>query len=142
MITLKDIKKSINSKISAAFAGIDIQSTDVSEGFHRPSIFVEFDNMKKESFPEQIRRSLTVRIYYFPSDRSQHSIELLEVQERLEALFDLKLDVLNRKFNIQDVSTNIVDGVLNFYFDIAYEEGKEIDESNIEKMLTLELTKG
>ncbi|QEK13725.1 hypothetical protein FQB35_15465 (plasmid) [Crassaminicella thermophila] len=131
MITLKDIKKAINSLISANFTA-EITSRDIKEGFKRPSFFVEFDNVKKSPAGEdQINRELTVRIYYFPSNRYQYSVEILEVQEKLEEVFDTKLKVQDRYFNIDEVESIVTDGVLQFYFDIRYEEGREIPDAEL-----------
>lgn len=124
MITYKDIKKSINDKLINEF-GYEINSNDVKEGFSRPSFFVDFDNINRSSTEEQVMRSLTVRIYFFPSDRYNYSLEVLDVSERLENLFELKLSVLDRKFTVSEVNSDVTDGVLNFNFSFRYEEGKE-----------------
>ncbi|TCO69503.1 phage tail terminator family protein [Marinisporobacter balticus] len=131
MITLKDIKIAINSLISANFTA-EINSRDIEEGFKRPSFFVEFDNSKRSpTGEEQINRKLTVRTYFFPSNRYKHSIEILEIQEKLEEVFDIKLKVLDRYFNIDEVETVVSDGVLQFYFDIQYEEGRDIPDADL-----------
>jgi hypothetical protein len=125
MITYKDIKKAINTKLNNEF-NIEINSNDVKEGFKRPSFFVAFDILVKSSDQSQFDRSLTIRIYYFPTDRYEYSIELLDVQERLENLFDLKLEVLERKFNIFESTTLITDGILEFSFDIQFFDAKDV----------------
>lgn len=131
MITLKDIKKAINNLISDNFTA-EITSRDINEGFDRPSFFVEFDNIKKSlAGEEQIQRELTVRIYYFPSSRYQYSIEILDIQEKLEEIFSAKLSVSDRFLNIDEVESIVTDGILQFYFDIRYEEGIEITDTEL-----------
>jgi hypothetical protein len=125
MITLKDIKTAVVSVLNSNFTQ-EVQSSDVKEGFKRPSFFVELDNATSSSTEEQKHRGLTIRIYYFPSDRNKNSIELLDIQEALENAFDLKLTVLDRKFTINETESETTDGVLTFSFDIEYEEGKVI----------------
>jgi hypothetical protein len=127
MITYKDIKLAVNEKLISDF-DYEIQSTDIKEGFKRPSFFVEFDNMNHSSTLTQVQRSLTITIYFFPSDRTSYSLEILDVQERLENLFDLKLSVLDRKFNVPETNSEVTDGVLIFSFDIQYEEGKVVPD--------------
>ncbi|MFJ8529966.1 DUF6838 family protein [Bacillus sp. NPDC094106] len=126
MITYKDIKKAINSLLTKKFA-IDINSNDVKEGFARPSFFVQLENSERSGDASQVYKSLTVQIYYFPSNRYDYSIEVMEVQEQLENLFDLKLKVLDRFFNIDNTSATTTDGVLSFSFDIAFYEGREFE---------------
>ncbi|WP_369899746.1 DUF6838 family protein [Bacillus manliponensis] len=128
MITYKDIKLAVNRLIKSRF-NIEINSNDVEEGFKRPSFFVQLEDNERSGYETQVHKSLTIRIYYFPKDRNKNSIELLDVQEQLENLFDLKLEVKDRYFNIDSVQNNTPDGVLDFSFDIAFYEGREIDDT-------------
>ena len=147
MITYKDIKKAVNTLLKSGF-NIEINSNDVKEGFNRPSFFVSFDNLGRSSTVEQVEKSFTIRINYFPSDRNDYSIELLDVQERLENLFDLKLSVKDRHFNIIEASSVTTDGVLEFSFDIEFSDGREAvyrtlgDNPDAELMETLDIRKG
>lgn len=126
MITYKDLRTAINLKLKNL--GIEINSSDVSEGFNRPSFFVQFDNNIRSADENQVHKSLSVQIYYFPTDRYEYSIEVLEMQESLEELFDLKLPVINRQLTINDVTTILTDGVLNCSFDIEFYDGREINK--------------
>jgi len=144
MITYKDIKIAVNGLLSRQFE-VDINSNDVKEGFLRPSFFVQFNDSIRSSTVYQIEKSLTVRIHYFPSDRYDYSIELLDIQEQLEGLFDLKLPVKDRKINIIEVECVITDGVLVFSFEIEFSEGREIEygaNPNTELMQKLDIKKG
>ena len=123
MITYKDIRIAVNRQLSKT--GIRINSRDVQEGFIRPSFFVQLDNVSRSGNETQIERSMTVRIYYFPSDRYEYSIEALETQEILEDLFDLKLPVRDRLFNVEEFNTFLNDGVLNCQFDIDFYDGRK-----------------
>jgi hypothetical protein len=125
MITYKDIKLAINNLLIKKF-NIEINSNDVKEGFKRPSFFVSFDDMVRSSSTDQVEKSMTMRIYYFPTNKDNCSIELLDVQEQLENLFDLKLVVLDRKLNVLEASSVVTDGVLEFSFEILFFEGKEV----------------
>lgn len=124
MISLKDINKAVNEKIKLVFPSVEIMSTDIKEGFKRPSFFVELDNVKKSPYnTTAIERSMTVRIYYFPSDRNKFKIELMEVQEGLEDAFFQCLKVQEGfSIPIDEVETEIADGVLQCTFDIQYIE--------------------
>jgi hypothetical protein len=136
MITYKNIKIAVNTLLKNKF-GVEINSNDLKEGFKRPSFFVSFDNFLRSSTEEQVQKSLTIRIYYFPTDRYNYSVELLDIQESLESLFDLKLEVLDRKFNINEASTVVTDGVLEFSFDIEFKEGKDIPDAPLMEKLEI-----
>lgn len=138
MITYKDIKIAINRKLTPF--GVEINSRDVSEGFNRPSFFVQLENSKRDGNESQVYKALTIQIYYFPTDRYDYSIEVLEVQEQLENTFDLKLKVHDRLFNIDETNTNTTDGVLSFSFDIEFYDGRNYE--SLENTIIDELENG
>jgi len=140
MIGYKDIRFAINKQLSKT--GVEINSRDVSEGFVRPSFFVQLDNNIRSSTENQVHRSMMVHIYYFPSDRYEYAIEVLEMQEALEELFDQKLPVKDRLLNINEVTTFLNDGVLNCTFDLefyyAIEHSKQIPAAELMEELHFE----
>ena len=126
MVKYKDIHKAIVNKLKSKFNDIEITSTDVSEGFKRPSFFISFDNIKASDFAgETLDRELTVRIYYFSKDRYKNRIELLNVQDDLNELF-LKDNIIqldsDTKIEIEELEFDVVDKVLHCYFDIRLSE--------------------
>lgn len=130
-ITYKDLKKSIISVIKKDFKDIPINSNDISEGFQRPSFFIEFDNINRTSSEEHYTKSLLVRIYYFPTTINESSIEILDIQDELEQAFDLKLAVRDRFLNILETDNTISDGVLQFEFNLEFSESKEKNNDEI-----------
>jgi len=148
MITLKDVRIAVNKQLKKT--GIEINSRDVEEGFNRPSFFVQINNVGRHGTETQIERMLSINIYYFPSDRYEYAIEVLEMQETLEDLFDLKLRIKDRHLNVDEFNTFLNDGVLNCSFDIEFFDGRkkswqtEEDEEHellhpIEKMEELDI---
>lgn len=123
MVTYVDIRKAINAKLLSL--GAEVNSRDVTEGFNRPSFFVQFDNNVRSGNVDQMYKSFTVTGYYFPTDRYEYAMEVMTKQEELENLFDMKLKVLTRYLNINDFNTTLADGVLNFSFDIEFFEGRK-----------------
>lgn len=143
MIGLKDIIKSINDKIEADFSNIEIQSTDIKEGFLRPCFYVEIDNNKANKLnPSSKEKTLTVRIYYFPTDRYENRIELLETQDNLENMFFEGLQV-NQDFFIPTLDNELnfttTDGVLQLSFDLYYVQ--LLDEEYAEPLEELVINK-
>lgn len=127
MITLTDIKKSINRLLKSNF-DIDVIAQDVEKGFQRPSFTVYFDNVKIETLDTQIETSLTVRIYYFTEiEANNASIELLEMQQQLPLVFGNNLKVQDRAIHISDIDLSIVDGILIFEFGLSFEQAQKED---------------
>lgn len=125
MITLKDIRAAVNRQLNKT--GVDINSRDVSEGYNTPSFFVQFNNVNRHGTETQIERDLIVHIYYFPTDRYEYAMEILDMQEVLEVLFDLKLRVKDRELNVGEFQTFLNDGILNATFDIDFIDARNID---------------
>lgn len=131
MITLKDIRIAVNKQLNKT--GIEINSRDVEEGFKRPSFFVQFNNVGRHGTETQIERMLSVNVYYFPSDRYEYAIEVLEMEETLGDLFDLKLPVRDRLLNVDEFNTFLNDGVLNCSFDIEFYDGRKAEKEFIDE---------
>lgn len=143
MISSEDIIKAINDKIEDNFPGVDKQSTDIKEGFERPCFYVQIDDNKANKLnPSSKEKTLTIRIYYFPKDRYENRIELLEKQDTLENMFFDGLQV-NENFYIPSLDNELtfttVDGVLQLSFDLYYvqllddEYGELLEELEIGK---------
>jgi hypothetical protein len=123
MLKFSQIDVAITDMLLSKFPTIEIQSSDVKEGFNRPSFFVTIDNVNRESSTKYSSiRSMTIRIYYFPTDRYNYSLEVLDIQQQLEELFDQNLTVETRVIPIQETNHFVVDKVLEFDIDIEYYE--------------------
>lgn len=125
MITFKQIRTTVTRRLKATFEGIDVSAKSANEGFKRPSFKVELDNVKREGSLTQVVKSCTVRIFYFPTDVDDNAAELLDVQEELGDAFDLKFTVEGRYLDVVEPNFDEIDGVLQFEFDIAFEEGRD-----------------
>lgn len=138
MLPIEEILAAVNTKLKEAFH-IDINSNDVTEGFDRPSFYVVFDNVAKTDYLRGFKRNLTVRIYYFPTNRYKYQLEILEKQQGIEALFRLGLQVNNRHLNIvEGIESYITDGVLQISFDLEfYDVPEDNDGAAGDKMMNL-----
>lgn len=132
MITYSDIDKAVTDCLLDKFPDIEVTENDVKEGFNRPSFFVQLDNTRKDTRLYVVHQSLTVRIYYFPSNRHAYQSELMDVQEKLEEVFNLNLNVLDRTLTIEETNAQVIDGVLEFEFDLEfYQNVKKEDDSDL-----------
>lgn len=130
MITFEKIRATVTRYLKANFNGIQVSSKSVKDGFARPSFKVELDNVKREGHLTQVERACTVRIFYFPKDEN-NSIELLDVQEKLGDLFDLKFSIEDRHLDINEPNFDEIDGVLQFEFDLQFFDGREFENEEI-----------
>lgn len=139
MVKILEIHDAIAKKIKLKFTDIPVKSTNVEE-IIRPSFSMDFDNVKADDFmDEALDRNITVRIYYFATNRYKHKVENLNIQNDLTILFleDNILEVNeNTKIQIEELEFDIVDGVLVMNFDIFISEDyNRIDDTpNMEEL--------
>lgn len=123
MITLNDLITVINTVLETRFPNIERLSTDIEEGFTRPSFFVDIDNHNKSMLGEVLKNvNLTVRIYYFPKSKYKNRIEIITMIEDLTNLFLTNLKI-NEDFYIpiDEVNSTVTEEkVLIIDFDIKY----------------------
>lgn len=139
MIGEKEIIAAINKQLGLTFPKVERNSKDIEEGFKRPSFFVESDNDIFGKIGQcYADDSLTIRIYYFPSDSKNNRLENMNIKKELINLFRFKIQV-NESFVIpvDDISANIVDKVLIVSFDLRMVQEIE-DTSDIPLMEELE----
>jgi hypothetical protein len=127
MITYKQIVKAITDKLVGKFPLIPIVENNVEEGFDRPSFFVMLDNVTRDERRHYSIRSMTCRIYFFPSDRYNFTLEFLDIQEKLESAFNLTLSVADRLITITETRTQQIGEqtetkVLEFEFDFSFHD--------------------
>lgn len=140
MITLTETMKAICDQLKHHLIDVPIQSSDISEGFSRPSLFVEFTNIStSRGLVNSRERVIEVTVFYFPTDANNHEIELLEKQESIEEAF---IDPFQIKGGFYVFATEldsvVSDGVLQTSFEIQMLETPE--EVDGEMMEVLDIT--
>ena len=126
MVTYTSIIKAINEKIKTSFPTIHLDASDIAEKILRPSFRTSIDAISTSNFMNVSQdRQITIRIYYFPTDKNKYRIEMLDVQDKLEQAFiDDNIITTDEGFIIEifESSFDLIDGVLHFYFDIQLSE--------------------
>ncbi|WP_256761409.1 DUF6838 family protein [Cohnella sp. WQ 127256] len=124
MVTLKEVATAINVKLEEVLPSIPVNTKDIKEGFARPSLYVDFDNATKSPFGSHgVERKIRVIIYFFPTSKDRYKFEILDVQEKLENAFTYTLEIKDGFIVYPDeLTSDKVDGVLQFAFDISYIE--------------------
>lgn len=121
-LTLRQIKSAIEDKIEAAFPNVTVHKTGVENKFDRPSFYVLMDNINSDEQLYNRTRTMSVLIRYFPADRYQHTLELLDTQDALESTFGLNLSIQDRVMTLVSSPADVVDGVLHFPFSFTFLE--------------------
>lgn len=139
MLTRAQINTAINDKIVAEFPNIEIESSDVEEGFDRPSFFVSLETNQAEVFQFNSLRDMTCRILFFPTSRHRYKEEAYDVMDRLEKIFGLNFTVEDRVITIDNARAEIINKVVHYDFDFSYHDDSSYEESGGNQELMREL---
>lgn len=135
MITLVDIKKSINSILTTL--DIPVYAGETKEGFKRPAFFTQVIPIIMDyETTNYTSNKLMIVINYFSKNKTE--LENLKMDADLRKAFGMTLKVNQRFFLLQNIRSEIVDEVLQFRFDLNYFDGIEKTE-NHEKASILEI---
>ncbi len=130
MITLKKIKQTVEEVVTIGLPQLQLLPQKPTEALEATSIYIELDNIIKNNRLYNYERSLTVRIYIYPSNTTAGMSEALEAIEGLEELFQLTMKIEDRSIKILETSSKLVDGVFQFEFNVNYFEAKEETDDN------------
>lgn len=126
MLAINRVTAAVKKKLKNTFKNIDIQSQDISEGFKRPSFFIELDNINVNDFMTKLQETeLTVRISYFPSKVNYNTSEIYSTLDILNQTFieDNLLEIEEGYVTeVNESNISVVDRVLHFDFDIFLSE--------------------
>lgn len=124
MVLYQDIAKAVTTLIKEAFANAIIYGDEVREGYKKPSFFIGIMPVTSINHTRSIKEEqLMITISYF-SDTTE-SLKNYQVMQQLKAAIGQVLRVDNRRFTIQEVTTEKVgeDGdIYQITFDINYFE--------------------
>lgn len=137
MISILDIKKSINLILKNNFKNIKVHAGEVKEGFKKPSFFVQLFIENTDLFSTTINEnSITIEIIYFGVDETE--LENLKVYEKLKKLFNLPITINNRKILPRNIRADFKD-FLSFRFNLRFYDDVETESESYEKMGELDI---
>ena len=101
------------------FQGVQFIPSDLTEGFTRPSIKLDIENIKFEKINSNGKSKIvTIRIYFFATDINEYKIENLQVLEIIENALSNGVRVNDFFIPIDTINSEIIDSVLVVDFDI------------------------
>lgn len=124
MVLYQDIAKAVTMVIKEAFPDVPIYGDEVREGYKTPSFFIGIMPVNSINHTKVIKEEqLLITVTYFSN--TTESLKNYRVMQELRVAFGQVLGVNNRKFTIQETSTEKLgeDGdIYQFTFNINYYE--------------------
>lgn len=98
LLSVIDVIKSLSDLISSTYPQYDIIDYDVTEGFNRPSFFIEPTDIETSWVAnDYIKESSNLKIVFFAAERYEGFLELLDMKNNLTVMFDDPLYVTDGK---------------------------------------------
>lgn len=124
MITIFDVNKCVNDTIQNAVKNIfdyniPIVAEELKEPIERPCIKIIIDNHKNGKlnvFFQQ--KSLTVYVYFFAENDRHTKFDNMKVQSAIEQALLQGIFINDMWFDVEEVHTDSIDGVLCCSFDL------------------------
>lgn len=142
MATMIDLKKSINKVLESNFPNVELYSSDAKEGFNEPCFFTQIVSLNSENETvNYTSNKVMVAVNYFCENRTE--LENLKMDVDLREAFGMNLKVNQRSFLIQNISSSIVDEILQLRFNLDYlvssDRNKNLGEEEYELMKEIDL---
>lgn len=133
-LTYKEVAQAITAKLQVQFPSVPILQEDVEEGsanapagytFLRPSFKVLYETSGSDERQYNAIRTMTCRIYFFPTDIHNYSLEFLDTIDGLESAFALNFACQDRTLTIkssrnQQIGDATQTKILEFDFDLEW----------------------
>lgn len=120
----RDIAKAVTMVIKGAFPNITIYGDEVKEGYKKPSFFIGILPVSSVNHTRSIKEEqVLITVSYFSNITD--TLKNYSVMQKLKVAFGQVLGVDNRKFTIQETTTEKVGeegDIYQFTFDINYYE--------------------
>ena len=100
-MTLKEIKKAVNSALKERYPEFKIYGADTIEGYTRPSFFVYTTQTFSESTKNARHKNVEVEIYYI--QKAANEADGTDFFTIMEEMFGQKLTVGSRSLNTSDM---------------------------------------
>jgi hypothetical protein len=138
-LTLKEIKKAVNSALKERYPEYKIYGADTIEGYTRPSFFVYITQTFSESTKNARHKNVEVEIYYI--QKAANEADGTDFFTIMEEMFGQKLTVGSRSLNTSDMELTFQGENANVpmcRFDVEFWDRIERQE-NVETMKILML---
>lgn len=103
-MTLKEIKKAVNSALKERFPDMKIYGADTVEGYTRPSFFVYVTQTFSESAKNVFHKNVEVEIDFI--QKNTNEAEGMAFFAAMEEMFGQKLTIGSRRLNTSNMDLN------------------------------------
>ena len=103
-MTLKEIKKAVNSALKERYPDMKIYGADTVEGYTRPSFFVYITQTFSESTKNAFHKNVEVEIDFI--QKHTNEADGMDFFAAMEEMFGQKLTIGSRRLNTSNMDLN------------------------------------
>lgn len=94
MVTVIDVIRELTGTLEAAFPQYRVNTKDLTEGFDRPSYYIDVDEVRSGKITaDYFREAADLTICYFSEELFKGFLDLLEVKAKLQVILDQPLEI-------------------------------------------------
>lgn len=126
MSNINDLRIGVNQALDKEFFTITIYGEEIKQGFEEPCFFVKvLNSAQNKELNIRYKRNISFDIHYF-SDKADVNSDCLSMADKLYEVLEY-VKVGNSSYRANDMTHEIIDGVLHFMLQFNYHVLKEIE---------------
>ncbi|MFV3013534.1 DUF6838 family protein [Clostridium botulinum] len=128
MANINDLRIGINQTLDKEFPNINIYGEEIKQGFEEPCFFIKvLSSEQGKELNIRYKKNISFDIHYF-SDKEDINSDCNDMADRLyEVLEYVKAN--NSLYRANEMTYEVIDGVLHFMLQFNYHVLKEIEEA-------------
>ncbi|APC82878.1 phage tail terminator family protein [Clostridium botulinum] len=128
MANINDLRIGINQTLDKEFPNINIYGEEIKQGFEEPCFFIKvLSSGQNKELNIRYKKNISFNIHYF-SDKEDLNNDCNDMTDKLyEVLEYIKTN--NSLYRANEMTHEVIDGVLHFMLQFNYHVLKEIEEA-------------
>ncbi|APC85584.1 phage tail terminator family protein [Clostridium botulinum] len=125
---INDLRIGINQTLDKEFPNINIYGEEIEQGFEEPCFFVKvLSSGQDKEINVRYKKNISFNIHYF-SDKEDINSDCNDIADKLYEVLEY-IKVNNSLYRSNEMTHEVIDGVLHFMLQFNYHVLKEIEEA-------------
>ncbi|ACO86258.1 phage tail terminator family protein [Clostridium botulinum] len=128
MTNINDLRIGINQTLDKKFPNINIYGEEIEQGFEEPCFFVKvLSSGQDKEINVRYKKNISFNIHYF-SDKEDLNDDCNDMADKLYEVLEY-VKVNNSLYRSNEMTHEVIDGVLHFMLKFNYHVLKEIEKA-------------
>ncbi|HID0765650.1 TPA: phage tail terminator family protein [Clostridium botulinum] len=128
MANINDLRIGINQTLDKKFPNINIYGEEIKQGFEEPCFFIKvLSSGQDKEINVRYKKNISFNIHYF-SDKGDLNDDCNDMADKLYEVLEY-VKVNNSLYRSNEMTHEVIDGVLHFMLQFNYHVLKEIEKA-------------